>query len=1119
MALNENIMIRLMADTSNYTTKMAAASKQAQQFGTALEKPMTTQEKLAAGATKAGLAIGAVSAAIGVAAVTTFAQFDAAMSTVQANTGASAKEMDQLRQAAIDAGANTVYSASEAADAINELGKAGMSTSDILAGGLTGALNLAASDGMQVAEAAELMSSAMAQFNLTGSDAGRVADALAAGAGKAQGSARDLGYALQQSGMVANSFGIGMEETVGTLTAFANAGMIGSDAGTSLKTMLIALANPSDKAAALMDELGINAYDAQGNFIGLSALAGQLQAQLGGLTQEQRNQALATIFGSDAIRSANVLYNEGADGISEWTDAVADSGFAAEQAAAKNNNLKGDLENLSGSVESMLITIGSGADGPLRSMVQTIDMLVDAFSDLPAPVQQGTVMFGLMVGATAGLHQMFGDLASSSSQTSRSLGLMLDPVQRLNAAAPQLSSGFRQLASAATGGGAGIQSLSGTASRAQAAMGGLKSIGSGVVSLLGGPWGIALTVAGAALTAWASKARQAKQDAQQLQSALENASDVGETMVHMTQQIDFSWLDRMQTGSSNMSELLDKAGISMETFVRAAQGSKDAINEVNEALKNMNAEGGDSSMTPAATKIRDSLNELSEAYGTATKGAAESKEATDALSSSSGEASDAQSQLASSATETADAESILTDAMGATEDAVSETAGAWGEVISAMETYYGFSLNASDALIAMHSAFDKATEAARENGATLDLNTEKGRNNQSALNDVAQSALKAAQAQAENGASMDDINATLDDAHNRYVEAAMAMGMTPGAAAAAADAAGLTSEAFQKLADRVGMVPDDKNIKVTLTDEASRKFDELKLRIEATPDGKNVVISGDNTTAMQAIAAVTDATIDPKTGTLNLDKSQYDIALALANGAKIDPKTGKLLGDNNDFWNKLAQANGWKIEEHTGVISGDNGPFYASKTAVDAVRIGGKSVSITAEDAATAIINAVDAKKISDKYFTIYARSNMSDLNGDASGNGRMGTYAHGGVIRRFAAGGYGGLVHGVGSGVSDSNLALVSRGEYVMTARAVDHYGVAAMDAINGMRWTPDTGVKYTVAQTRLPTNDSRLVESNRQVVDAINALHRDIGPTISAYAPRLGEREFNRLTWKANR
>lgn len=239
--LNRNITVRLLADTSNFTAGMAKVSGESQKAATTMEATGGKTKLLTTGIAAAGLAAGA----LGVAAIKMAADFDASMSTVQANTGASAEEMDQLRQAAIDAGARTVYSADESADAINELGKAGMSTTDILSGGLNGALDLAASDGMAVGEAAELMSSAMAQFNLTGKDATKVADALAAGAGKAQGSAHDLGYALQQSGMVANSFGISMEETVGTLTSFANAGMIGSDAGTSLKTMLIALAKPT----------------------------------------------------------------------------------------------------------------------------------------------------------------------------------------------------------------------------------------------------------------------------------------------------------------------------------------------------------------------------------------------------------------------------------------------------------------------------------------------------------------------------------------------------------------------------------------------------------------------------------------------------------------------------------------------------------------------------------------------------------------------------------------------------------------------------------------------------------------------------------------------------------
>lgn len=493
--LNRNITVRLLADTSKFTAGMAKVSAEAEKTSTTMEASGGKTKLLTAGIAAAGIA----ATALGVAAVRMAADFDASMSTVQANTGASADEMSLLRQAAIDAGADTVYSATDAADAINELGKAGMSTSDILSGGLNGALDLAASDGMEVAEAAELMSSAMAQFNLTGADATRIADALAAGAGKAQGSARDLGYALQQSGMVANSFGISMEETVGTLTSFANAGMTGSDAGTSLKSMLIALANPTKKAQNLMDELGISAYDAQGNFIGLKALAGQLQTQMSGLTQAQRNQALATIFGSDAIRAANVLYNEGADGIADWTKKVSDSGYAAQQAAAKNDNLRGDLENLSGSFESMMIKLGEGGQGPLRKLVQTIDMLVDGFGQLPAPVQQTIVLSTALAGGIVALHRAMAPLNSSSSQLSKNLGMVLDPGQRLISMSSQLYTGATQIGAAFSTQSRQLEVFGSTVSRTSGVMTGLKTMGSGVIDLLGGPWGIAITAAGLAL--------------------------------------------------------------------------------------------------------------------------------------------------------------------------------------------------------------------------------------------------------------------------------------------------------------------------------------------------------------------------------------------------------------------------------------------------------------------------------------------------------------------------------------------------------------------------------------------------------------------------------------------
>lgn len=147
----------------------------------------------------------------------------------------------------------------------------------------------------------------------------------------------------------------------------------------------------SDRAQAKFDELGISAYDAQGEFVGLAEFAGQLRDRMSKLTPEARNSAMAVMFGSDAVRAANVLYEQGADGIAAWTDAVDDSGYAAEVAATRLDNLKGDWEQLTGALDTALIGMGEGANGPLRELVQRATDVVNAFSDLPTEVQQGTL--------------------------------------------------------------------------------------------------------------------------------------------------------------------------------------------------------------------------------------------------------------------------------------------------------------------------------------------------------------------------------------------------------------------------------------------------------------------------------------------------------------------------------------------------------------------------------------------------------------------------------------------------------------------------------------------------------------------------------------------------------
>jgi TP901 family phage tail tape measure protein len=388
-------------------TKLAAAGASVGKLSDDLTKADKKSAQYRQGLTAVGDTAGKVGlvAAAGLGAVVAVtANFDQAMSNVQAATHETAENMDALREAAIKAGADTAFSASEAAAGIENLAKAGVSTGDVLGGGLAGALDLAAAGEMEVADAAETAATAMTQFNLEGSKVPHIADLLAAGAGKAQGDVSDLAMALKQSGLVASQMGLSIEETTGTLAAFASAGLLGSDAGTSFRTMLLRLANPSGEAADLMDQLGISAYDAQGQFVGMEALAGQLSVAFEGQSQATRDAAMATIFGSDAIRAASVLYSQGAEGVAEWTEKVDDAGYAAETAATRLDNLKGDLEALGGSLETALIGTGEGSQGAIRSLVQGLTDAVNAYNDLPPAAQNATAgILGVTAAAGGGL--------------------------------------------------------------------------------------------------------------------------------------------------------------------------------------------------------------------------------------------------------------------------------------------------------------------------------------------------------------------------------------------------------------------------------------------------------------------------------------------------------------------------------------------------------------------------------------------------------------------------------------------------------------------------------------------------------------------------------------------
>ena len=1105
MAENKNIVIRLMADTASYEAAMTRAGSTARTVASGMEHTGRKSALIASGMTAAGLAV----AAFGVAAVKMAADFDQQMSTVQANTGATSAQMDQLRAAAIEAGASTVYSASDSADAINDLGKAGMSVTDILTGGLSGALNLAASDGMAVGDAAEYMANALSMFHLKGSQASQVADTLAAGAGKAVGNVSDFGEALNNCGAQANSFGMNVQETTGVLALFAQNGTIGAEAGTQLNSMLMKLAAPSAEASNTMKELGISAYDAQHHFVGMANFAGQLQKAEKNLTDEQRNQANATIFGSYAIKAANYLYEAGESGVNKWTKAVSESGYAAEQAAAKNNNLKGDLENLSGSMESLMISVGEGAQGPLRKMVQGLDTLVDAFAGLPSGVQQTLVVMASLAGVFGAVHKAAGNLNGSTSTMANNIGLAIDPIQRVKTALASAQTAFQMFKASSMSASEQMEAFGTSASKAQLKTAGFKAIGSSVMSLLGGPWGIALTVAGVALSAFVSRQQKAKEATEQLQSALESGSNISETIASAYQKMNFAGAD--------MTHWMSEAKISLTDMTSAAMGNKTATDKVNAALKEYGKQGH--SQMAVAQKMRDSIKDEAKAYQ-------EAKEQTKQKTAATKNAVDADGKSASAAK----------DAANANKELGSSASDASEEIDDLVKSLFGLesgNLTADEAVDQLNQKIGELSDTCKDNGVVFDQNgnlldrfSEKGTKTRQALEDIASSAQNAAEKILKQGEStgfssgeIERANGVLQDARDAIIRQAEASGMSEQAANALADRWGLSSDSIKASIDNIRMTADNNKAKLdvddskakkktktaeTNVDKFNKKIAKAKLEAEdkkATASAKKAqkMMQAFNKTHVKATLDATDKaskkanTASKNIGKLNGKKATTRLDAKDNASPKVDKANAKKLSNKRNTLDstdratpKANAANAKRLNNKKNTLNSTDkaGPKV---DAVNRKKLNDKKSTASVNDQATPVLRSINNFKIADKSFTVTEKTKKEG--GYTGGMFTDGTFQH------FAGGGmFSGYVDPAwapGNGLSDSVYLLNARltaGEYTHRAAAVDYYGLETMRAINEMRVPREAFATSrdmpVVVKVEMPANSGQTVVNMPQKI-----------------------------------
>lgn len=354
------LVARLTADTSGFYRGMALANSSMIRTGGIITR-------VAAGA---GLAV----AGMGILSVRSAGNFEQSMNIVQAVSGATNEQFKQMSSLAIALGKDMKLpnvSAKDAAESMTELSKAGLSVNDVM-NATRGTLQLGIAANIGYADSATITARALTAFGLSGGQATKVADLLTAAANKSTADITDLALGMQ---MASAQFKAGDQTIQGLTTSLAlmaNAGIAGSDAGTSLKTMMNRLMAPTKKAKDLMGELGFKVYDANGNMKPMPRIIDSLSGALKGMSKEQRNATLYTLFGSDAIRAARVLLDAGSEGYRKMEKSITAGGEAQKFAEARTKGFNGALGALSSAVETVAITLGMAMLPALTSAARAL---------------------------------------------------------------------------------------------------------------------------------------------------------------------------------------------------------------------------------------------------------------------------------------------------------------------------------------------------------------------------------------------------------------------------------------------------------------------------------------------------------------------------------------------------------------------------------------------------------------------------------------------------------------------------------------------------------------------------------------------------------------------------
>lgn len=350
---------------------------------------------------------------IAAAAVKTAADFDSAMSKVAAVSGATGEDLERLRSKAREMGNKTKFSASEAAEAMNYMAMAGWKTEDML-NGIEGVMQLAAASGEDLATTSDILTDGLTAFGLSAQESGRMADVMAAASSNANTNVTILGESYKYCASTAGAMGYSLEDVTESLGLMANAGVKGSQAGTTLKNAMINMAKPTDAMAAAMDAYNISITKSDGSMKSWNEVVANLRESLGSLSEAEQTAAVATIFGKEATAGMLSVINAAPADIEKLNSAInSSSGVAEEMANTMNDNLNGQLTKLKSQLEGLAISIGEILMPIVRDIVEHLRGFIEKLNGMDDGTKKTIVVVAMLTAALGPVLIVIGQLITA----------------------------------------------------------------------------------------------------------------------------------------------------------------------------------------------------------------------------------------------------------------------------------------------------------------------------------------------------------------------------------------------------------------------------------------------------------------------------------------------------------------------------------------------------------------------------------------------------------------------------------------------------------------------------------------------------------------------------------